>query len=133
MILAIKTADSTTQLWLFASTESAEPSAHLEWESGRSLSDQLLARLQNFVKLHDQTLAGLRGIVIFSGPGSFTSLRIGHSVANALADSLAIPIVGAKGDDWLAQAQLALAKAVTPGHPALPFYGAEAHITKPKS
>jgi tRNA threonylcarbamoyl adenosine modification protein YjeE len=71
-------------------------------------------------------------IIIFSGPGSFTSLRIGHAVVNALADSLGFPVVGARGDDWQEQG-LSLVTSAKPGRPALPFYGADAHITRPKS
>jgi tRNA threonylcarbamoyladenosine biosynthesis protein TsaB len=132
MIIALKTADNTTRFWLFAGLDAAEPTAHIEWESGRDLSDQLLQRLTDFVESHDTQLTALTGIAVYSGPGSFTSLRIGHSVANALADSLGIPVVGATGEGWLASAQASL-RTANPGRPALPHYGAEAHITRPKS
>src|SRR5580704_12696764 len=100
MILALQTADFTTHLWLYPNAAATIPSASLEWESGRALSDQLLAKLEEFLKGHKCTWQDLEGIVIFSGPGSFTSLRIGHAVANALADSLGIPVVGSTGDEW---------------------------------
>jgi len=132
VILALKTADHNTGFWLFASLDSAEPTAHSEWESARQLSDQLLSRLVGFVESHNTKLVDLTGIAIYSGPGSFTSLRIGHSVANALADSLGVPVVGATDENWLATAQAAL-RTAKPGRPALPHYGAEAHITRPKS
>jgi tRNA threonylcarbamoyladenosine biosynthesis protein TsaB len=132
MILALKTSDNHTGFWLYAGIEAAEPAAHTEWESGRELSEQLLGRLKDFVESHHTKLTGLSGVAIYTGPGSFTSLRIGHSVANALADSLGIPVVGATGEDWLATAQSAL-RSAKPGRPALPYYGADAHITRPKS
>src|SRR5689334_6121396 len=100
MILALATADATTRLWLFTSATAPKPLATLEWESGRSLSDGLLGQLIHFLGDHHAALTDLTGIVIFSGPGSFTSLRIGHAVANALADSLSIPIVGARDNHW---------------------------------
>lgn len=131
MILAIKTADYTTQLWLFKS--GANPGQpDVDWESGRALSEQFLGRLTQLIKSQHHTLKDLTGVIIFSGPGSFTSLRIGHTVANALADSLGIPVIGATGDHWLQRGTVAVATA-KPGVPALPHYGAEAHITKPKS
>jgi hypothetical protein len=60
------------------------------------------------------------------------TMRIGHSVANALADGLGIPVVGTRGDDWLAEG-LGLVKTAKPGRSTLPHYGSEAHITRPKS
>jgi tRNA threonylcarbamoyladenosine biosynthesis protein TsaB len=124
MILVLKTADHTTKAWLYKDGKVAQS---FDWESGRTLSDQLLARLQTLTDFKNLT-----GIVIFSGPGSFTSLRIGHTVANALADSLHIPVVGTSGDDWIAEG-LKIVHSAKPGLPALPHYGAEANITKPKS
>jgi tRNA threonylcarbamoyladenosine biosynthesis protein TsaB len=133
MILALKTSDATTHLWLYSVDSSAvKPAAELSWESGRALSGELLGRLEEFVEQHGEGWPGVTGIIIFSGPGSFTSLRIGHTVANALADSLSIPVVGAAGDHWAANA-LELIKTAKVGHPALPHYGAEANITKPKT
>ena len=132
MILALQTADSTTRLWLLASAAGAPGEPELVWESGRGLSDGLLAKITEVLAAAGRKLGDLTGIVIFSGPGSFTSLRIGHSVANALADSLGIPVAGATGQDWLVAAlgQLAAAK---PGRPVWPHYGSEAHITKPRT
>jgi tRNA threonylcarbamoyladenosine biosynthesis protein TsaB len=132
VILALKTASATTHISFFKDAQAKTPESQLEWESGRELSSQLLARLGEFLGSSKLGLKDLTGIVIFSGPGSFTSLRIGHSVANALADSLGIPIVGAAGEDWISAGKTALQGAAA-GHPALPAYGAEAHITKPKS
>lgn len=132
MILALKTSDDTTHLWLYASISDQVPTAELSWHSGRSLADQLLQGLTEFVEAHTEGLTALTGIVVFSGPGSFTSLRIGHTVANALADSLAIPVAGAIGPDWIPAALTVLASTPT-GQPALPHYGAEANITKPKT
>jgi tRNA threonylcarbamoyladenosine biosynthesis protein TsaB len=130
MILAIKTADFTATLVLLdlAGMELHETT----WESGRELSAQILARVQKLLRQAKVRVSDLTGIIVFSGPGSFTSLRIGHSVANALSDSLGVPVVGSRGDQWRDEGLSAL-KASTPGRPALPFYGTEAHITKPRS
>lgn len=129
MILALKTADTFTQVRIVDAA--GQPVANLEWESGRQLSDHLLGRLRDFVQEHQLALADLDGFIIFSGPGSFTSLRIGHAVLNALADGLGRPIVGTSGEDWLAGGQKAL-KTAKSGIPVLPAYGADAHITKRK-
>jgi tRNA threonylcarbamoyladenosine biosynthesis protein TsaB len=130
MILALKTVDFTTELRLLSAEGQTIQSA--TWDSGRRLADQLLDKIQQLLSAGHAGGSDLNGIIIFSGPGSFTSLRIGHSVANALADSYDIAVVGADGDDWLKQGSKALSKAQS-GRPALPEYGAEAHITKPKA
>jgi tRNA threonylcarbamoyladenosine biosynthesis protein TsaB len=130
MILALKTADHTASIYVIRDT--TQPPAATEWESGRQLSDQLLGRIIDALKSHKATPEDLTGIVIFSGPGSFTSLRIGHTTANALADSLKIPIIGVTGEDWLERG-LEQIKTAQSGTLALPHYGAEAHITRPKS
>jgi tRNA threonylcarbamoyladenosine biosynthesis protein TsaB len=132
MILALETAGHTTHMWIFAPDAEPETGLHADWESGRELSDYLLGNLNTFIESHHHNLKDLSGIIIFSGPGSFTSLRIGHTTVNALADTLNIPVVGAMGENWLSDGKLSLSTAKK-GDIAMPFYGAEAHITKPKS
>lgn len=129
MILALKTSDSSTELMLLDAGGQVVQAE--TWESGRRLADQLLEKIQRLLDSARVKPAGLNGIIVFSGPGSFTSLRIGHSVANAWADSLGVPVVGAAGTEWLKTGQAGL-KTAAPGRPVLPMYGAEAHITKPK-
>jgi tRNA threonylcarbamoyladenosine biosynthesis protein TsaB len=127
MILSLHTAGMQTTLQLL------KPDGKIidtdNWESGRTLSDVILSRITKLVSQNNSALNELTGIIIFSGPGSFTSLRIGHTVANALADGLGIPIVGTMSDSWLQEGIIELK---TTKEPALPFYGAEANITQPK-
>lgn len=130
MILAANTAGTTTELWLLS--KAGEQVAHETWESGRALADELLGRLEQFLQAYDAAFTDLTGLVIFSGPGSFTSLRIGHTVFNALADSLGIPVVSTPGEDFLA-AGVSMLPSAKAGVPALPHYGAEANVTPPKS
>jgi len=70
-------------------------------------------------------------IAVTTGPGSFTGLRIGMSVANALAYSNTIPIVASSGDNWLASGIDGLLAGKN-DKIALPEYGADVHITKPR-
>lgn len=44
----------------------------------------------------DSIFKDLKGIEVETGPGSFTGLRVGVSVANALGYSLGIPVNGKK-------------------------------------
>jgi len=129
MIIAIKSADAATLLYLLG--QDGNRAHEYSWESGRTLSAQILAKIQELFSAASLELTDLPGGIIFSGPGSFTSLRIGHAVANALADSLSIPVVGSVGQQWVEEGIKALVSA-SPGRPALPHYGADAHITRPK-
>lgn len=129
MILSLNTAGMDTSLQLL--NVDGQVIGTDNWKSGRTLSDDLLSHIQELVLRNYTTLTELTGIIIFSGPGSFTSLRIGHSVANALAYGLSIPIVGTMESDWLQEGIIELKTSETK-EPALPFYGAEANITKPK-
>jgi len=144
MILVLQTAGFVTNIWLLKTQSRADgsgrraepprpepPRPDLVWESGRELAAELLGKITTLLRQHDAELSDLKGIVVFSGPGSFTSLRIGHTVANALADSLGIPVVGAAGDNWLANGLAELRGAPT-GQSALPVYGSDPHITQQK-
>jgi len=102
-----------------------------EWEAGRELAKGLLAFLQTELKRHDKTWQDIDGIGVFTGPGSFTGLRIGITVLNTLADTLAIAIVGCSGEDW----QIRTRDRLLAGENEkmiLPFYGSEANVTKPR-
>lgn len=119
----------TTSLWLLPAGAQTLDAAvgQVEWESGRTLADELPGRILSLLQEQGKGLGDLTGLIIFSGPGSFTSLRIAHAVANALADSLSLPVAGATGDDWARTALAALKD--SPGQIVLPEYGGDANIT----
>jgi tRNA threonylcarbamoyladenosine biosynthesis protein TsaB len=108
-------------------TVDGESSNNFDWEAGRTLAKGLLAFIQE--KVGD--VKNISGIGIMRGPGSFTGLRIGMAVANTLADGLGIPIVGETGDSWRESA-LGRLSSGEDDQVILPFYGGDAHITKPK-
>jgi hypothetical protein len=58
-------------------------------------------------------------------------LRIGLTVANALTDSLNVPVVGSTGDEWI-QDGIKRLQAGENEKIILPEYGADVHITLPK-
>ena len=108
-------------------TVDGESSNNFEWEAGRTLARGLLSFIQE--KVGD--IKNISGIGIMRGPGSFTGLRIGMAVANTLADGLGVPIVGETGDSWRESA-LGRLSSGEDDQVILPFYGGDAHITKPK-
>jgi tRNA threonylcarbamoyladenosine biosynthesis protein TsaB len=66
-------------------------------KSVRGHSEKLLAAVAALLKSVGRP-AAMTSIVIVRGPGSFTSLRIGVSCANALAYGLGVPVVGVGKD-----------------------------------
>ena len=74
--------------------ESSAPNSHIE-ELDTHVSDLLLAA--------DLKISELSAIVIGSGPGSFTGLRIGYAYAFGLASALKIPLI--KQSSFLASCQ----------------------------
>ena len=57
-------------------------------------SQALLPLIDKILKTEKLTLKDLIGIEVETGPGSFTGLRVGVSVANALGFALVIPVNG---------------------------------------
>ncbi|MGH7157081.1 MAG: tRNA (adenosine(37)-N6)-threonylcarbamoyltransferase complex dimerization subunit type 1 TsaB [Candidatus Saccharimonadales bacterium] len=103
----------------------------LKWQAHLKLSETLNTQIEEILNKSSISYTDLKGIAIYKGPGSFTGLRIGASVANTLAYAQAIPIVAKSGNDWLAQAVQALNSGQN-DKIATPEYGAPARITKPK-
>lgn len=130
MILAVRTDKPVAELHLF-DLAGHEIAAH-EWHAHRSLAATLVSTIQRF--LHDNGASSdkLTGIIVYSGAGSFTGLRIGATVANAMAYSHAIPVAAGEGADWLADG-LSNLKTAQPGEYVIPTYDREPNITKPKN
>lgn len=138
MILLIDSSTEKLRLWL----KNDDFEVNFEKTLGREMAKNILVEIKEFLAENGANWQNLRGICVFAGPGSFTGLRIGVTVANTLADSLKIPIVGEKNSDnsknngenlenWR---EIALEKLNSGADDkiALPFYGAEANITKPR-
>jgi tRNA threonylcarbamoyladenosine biosynthesis protein TsaB len=100
------------------------------WQAHRQLAETIHQHIDALLKQANVNLEAVEGIVVYKGPGSFTGLRIGLSVANALAYGLQVPIIGAQ-DDWIEHGieQLLAGKS---DKVALPEYGAPVHITQQK-
>lgn len=129
MILVLRTDTKNAYVGLFDGTVEI---GKYEWLADRQLAKDLLRVIRDELKKASHSWNDLTGIVVFKGPGSFTGLRIGITVANTLAYSLDIPVVGTNGDDeWLSGGLDRLEKKEN-DRIVLPFYGAEAHITAPR-
>lgn len=65
-------------------------------EENKYGSQVLLPLISKLLDREKMKLKDLQGIEVETGPGSFTGLRVGVSVANALGFSLGIPVNGKK-------------------------------------
>ena len=127
MILLLDTSTPTCKLSIFADGSIED----FSWESGRGLSAGLLEYIQTTLHSRGFDWADIKGLVIYRGPGSFTGLRIGISVFNALSEARQLPIVGTTSDNWK-EAGLARIEAGESDKIVLPEYGADANITTPR-
>jgi tRNA threonylcarbamoyladenosine biosynthesis protein TsaB len=128
IILTIKTDNPKAELGLYNGTEQL---AHETWQAHRELAETIHGKIEQLLKSNQKDWQDIAGIVCFAGPGSFTGLRIGLSVGNALAYGVSAPIVSARGETWANDGiKRLLAGEADPL--ALPEYGAEAHITTPR-
>ena len=127
MILLLDTSTPVCKLVLIDNDQRYES----EWQADRTLAKGLLAYLRDQLAKHGRSFNDITAIGVFRGPGSFTGLRIGLTVLNTMADAQNIPIVGGMGDDWQAEARARLARGENEKI-VLPFYGSDAHITKPR-
>lgn len=128
LILTIRTDQPEAEIGLFDSTTKL---AYQTWPAHRELSNTIHTKIKDLLGSQHKTFKDVEGIVCFQGPGSFTGLRIGITVADVLAYGLALPIVAAMGDDWIQQGTDRLQSGQN-DRIALPHYGAPVHITTPR-
>ena len=64
------------------------------WQAGYRHGEELLTRTDELLTTNKVVLAELGGIVVGTGPGAFTGMRVGIATAKALAHGLDIPIAG---------------------------------------
>lgn len=128
MILAIRTDRPEAELYLLQNSKVKDK---LKWHAHRELADTLLMKIKELVEENNIMLEELQGIIVFTGEGSFTGLRIGTTVANGLAYSLNIPVVTASGSNWLKTGQANIQNAKL-GALVIPEYNSAPNISTPK-
>ena len=127
-ILTLRTDNPEAEIGLYKDHEQI---SYQTWQAHRQLAETIHIKIMEVLATQELTLKDLDGLVIYQGPGSFTGLRIGITVANALANSLAIPICGTMSEEWLVTG-LRRILAGQSDQLVLPEYGALPHITAPK-
>lgn len=99
-ILAI---DTSNQALTVSAADDAQVIAAVVTNEAKNHSIQLLPAVQAVVQKAGWQMADIQRIVVANGPGSFTGLRIGVTVAKTLADTLGIEVAGVSSLAVLAQ------------------------------
>jgi tRNA threonylcarbamoyl adenosine modification protein YeaZ len=98
-VLAIDTATSRAVVAL------GDPAGRLlssaDWSPGQRHSEELLPRIDAMLRSADLGPRQLGGIVVGTGPGAFTGLRVGLATAKTLAHELDLPIAGVSSAEAL--------------------------------
>lgn len=102
-LLAIDTA--TTRVIVAAGALDGTPLGITTWVAGRTHGEQLLPAIGRLHGEANLRRSRIRGVIVGTGPGAFTGLRVGIATAKALAHELGVPIVGVStGEALLAAA-----------------------------
>lgn len=129
LVLTVRTDNPEAEVGLYDGETKLQ---YESWHAHRELSTTLHAKIMEILKAQGKTLQDLNGIVCFQGPGSFTGLRIGLTVADAISYGLNnLPIVAEREEDWI-QTGITRLEAGENDQIALPHYGAAPNITQQK-
>ena len=128
LILTIRTDNPEAEIGLYSD---AQQIVYETWLAHRQLAETIHQKIEALLKSQQKELSDISGIVVFKGPGSFTGLRIGLSVANALSYGLKVPIIANQDSSWLEQG-IGRLLAGENDTTVVPEYGALPHITQQK-
>ncbi len=128
IILSIRSDNPQAEIGLF---DDSKKLAYETWQAHRELSSTIHTKIEKLLADQNKAWQDIEGIICYKGPGSFTGLRIGITVANTVAAELKIPIASSTGDDWADCAIADLGRGANEKL-ALPEYGGEIHITQQK-
>jgi tRNA threonylcarbamoyladenosine biosynthesis protein TsaB len=128
LILTIRSDNPEAEVGLFNDLKKID---YKTWAAHRQLAETIHQKIKMLLYASDKEWSDIEALVVYKGPGSFTGLRIGLTVADSIAFASKIPIVGFTGENWI---EAGLNKLISGGNDKsiIPMYGAPVHITKPK-
>jgi tRNA threonylcarbamoyl adenosine modification protein YeaZ len=77
------------------------------WDAGRTHGAQLLPAIGRLTGEANLRRSRIRGVIVGTGPGAFTGLRVGLATAKAVAHELGAPIAGVSTGEALLRAAAA--------------------------
>lgn len=101
-ILAIDTA--TTRVVIATGSPDGVTDGVSTWTAGYRHGETLLPSIQRFLGEQNLRRSRLTGVVVGTGPGAFTGLRVGMATAKGLAHALGIPLAGVSTGEALLEA-----------------------------
>jgi tRNA threonylcarbamoyl adenosine modification protein YeaZ len=108
-LLVVDTATTTAVIGL--GTPGGALLASRSWEAGYRHGEELLAHIEVLLDEQGVRRDALGGLVVGTGPGAFTGLRVGIATVKGLAYAFELPVVGVKTGDALLEAARAAAAA----------------------
>lgn len=130
MLVAIDTSSDTSGIALW---DDSGLIAQTQWQSGRRHSEQVLAQLDALCRLCDLPPSRITQVAVSCGPGSWSGIRVGISIAKGLAIANDIPVVAVSALDvlawpWRGIAPVSCALPIGRGRVALAHYPAHLWI-----
>lgn len=101
MLLAIDTATRTASIALYDETGIL---GEATWRARENHTTSLMPQMVRLMNMSGTRIERVQAVAVAIGPGSFTGLRIGLSVAKGLALARGLPVIGVPTLDGLAQA-----------------------------
>lgn len=91
-LLAMDTA--TSRIIVAAGEPDGRPILALDWPAGYRHGERLLLGVEQLMDEAGLRRRDLAGLIVGTGPGAFTGLRVGLATAKAMAHAMTVPIVG---------------------------------------
>lgn len=128
MILIIDTTEKECRVALanLANTDSngEQKTKEIKWSWQKDTGTEVLANIAKLLHQKNKSLRDLQAILVNCGPGSFTGVRVGITIANTLGWSKNIPVYGFRNQKG--ELEKTLVKALKENKknfsPALPCY-----------
>ncbi|MDL1899674.1 tRNA (adenosine(37)-N6)-threonylcarbamoyltransferase complex dimerization subunit type 1 TsaB [Anaerolineae bacterium CFX9] len=102
MLLAI---DTSTQMISLALHDGAQVCVEETWQTHNNHTTELAPAVQRMLRRADWSAQALTAVAVSIGPGTYSGLRVGVSLAKGIAAAHDLPLIGVTSLDILALAQ----------------------------